>query len=85
MLKENPQARPNIYQTLKAACAMQGREVPIKDVWELTFDILYLLFALTRYLDLHRQVEIGRPASGCPSARTLGGCCRSCILAATTA
>lgn len=33
MLKENPQARPNIYQTLKAACAMQGREVPIKDVW----------------------------------------------------
>lgn len=32
MLKEDPQARPNIYQTLKAACAMQGREVPIKDV-----------------------------------------------------
>lgn len=32
MLKENPQSRPNIYQTLKEACAMQGREVPIKDV-----------------------------------------------------
>lgn len=33
MLKEDPQARPNIYQVLKGACAMQGREVPVKDVW----------------------------------------------------
>ncbi|KAI7780165.1 hypothetical protein LA080_016354 [Diaporthe eres] len=33
MLKENPQARPNIYQTLKEACAMQGREVPVKDIY----------------------------------------------------
>lgn len=32
MLKENLQARPTIYQVLKEACAMQGREVPIKDV-----------------------------------------------------
>lgn len=32
MLKEQPQARPNIYQVLKESCAMQGREVPIKDV-----------------------------------------------------
>jgi AP2-associated kinase len=37
MLRENQQARPNIYQTLKEACAMQGREVPIKDVRTLFF------------------------------------------------
>lgn len=53
MLKENPQARPNIYQTLKHACAMQGREVPIKDVWP-ALSYLYSLLPLTRYLDLHR-------------------------------
>lgn len=33
MLKEDPQARPNIYQVLKGACAMQGREVPVKDIY----------------------------------------------------
>lgn len=33
MLKEHPQARPNIYQVLREACAMQGREVPIKDIY----------------------------------------------------
>ncbi|KAK7742135.1 Ark- serine/threonine protein kinase [Cytospora paraplurivora] len=33
MLKETPQARPNIYQVLKEACAMQGRDVPIKDIY----------------------------------------------------
>lgn len=32
MLKESMQARPNIYQVLKEACAMQGRKVPIPDV-----------------------------------------------------
>lgn len=32
MLRENPQARPNVYQALKEACAMQGREPPVKDV-----------------------------------------------------
>ena len=32
MLMETPQARPNIYQVLKESCAMQGRDVPIKDV-----------------------------------------------------
>ncbi|KAH7326370.1 hypothetical protein B0I35DRAFT_387329 [Stachybotrys elegans] len=33
MLKENMQARPTIYQVLKEACAMQGREVPIHDIY----------------------------------------------------
>ncbi|OIW33284.1 hypothetical protein CONLIGDRAFT_628163 [Coniochaeta ligniaria NRRL 30616] len=33
MLRENPKARPNIYQVLKEACAMQGREVPVKDIY----------------------------------------------------
>jgi AP2-associated kinase len=32
MLKEKMEARPNIYQVLKEACAMQNREVPIHDV-----------------------------------------------------
>lgn len=32
MLREDMQSRPNIYQVLKEACAMQGREVPIQDV-----------------------------------------------------
>ncbi|ROV99084.1 hypothetical protein VMCG_06642 [Cytospora schulzeri] len=33
MLKETPQARPNIYQVLKESCAMQGRDVPVKDIY----------------------------------------------------
>ncbi|KAK3333712.1 hypothetical protein B0T19DRAFT_399364 [Cercophora scortea] len=33
MLRENPQARPNIYQALREACAMQGREPPIHDIY----------------------------------------------------
>ena len=32
MLRENLQSRPNVFQVLKEACAMQGREVPISDV-----------------------------------------------------
>ncbi|KAJ5157334.1 Actin-regulating kinase PRK1 [Penicillium canariense] len=33
MLKENPQKRPNIYQVLKEVCEMQGKEVPIRDIY----------------------------------------------------
>ncbi|KAK8915656.1 hypothetical protein H634G_07889 [Metarhizium anisopliae BRIP 53293] len=33
MLKENMQSRPNIYQVLKEACAMQGRQIPIHDIY----------------------------------------------------
>ncbi|KAF4984152.1 hypothetical protein FZEAL_597 [Fusarium zealandicum] len=33
MLKENLQSRPNIYQVLKEGCAMQGRDVPVKDIY----------------------------------------------------
>ncbi|KAL7898580.1 hypothetical protein HDV63DRAFT_356099 [Trichoderma sp. SZMC 28014] len=33
MLKENHQSRPNIYQVLKEACAMQNREIPIHDIY----------------------------------------------------
>jgi len=32
MLRENQLDRPNIYKVLKEACAMQGREPPVKDV-----------------------------------------------------
>lgn len=32
MLRENQQSRPNIYQVLCEACAMAGREPPVKDV-----------------------------------------------------
>ncbi|KAG5944154.1 hypothetical protein E4U60_006171 [Claviceps pazoutovae] len=33
MLREDMQSRPNIYQVLLEACAMQGREVPIHDIY----------------------------------------------------
>ncbi|KAK2590725.1 Ark- serine/threonine protein kinase [Conoideocrella luteorostrata] len=33
MLRENMQSRPNIYQVIKEACDMQGREVPIHDIY----------------------------------------------------
>ncbi|KAL6232629.1 hypothetical protein BDW75DRAFT_217341 [Aspergillus navahoensis] len=33
MLKESAQKRPNIYQVLCEVCQMQGREVPIKDIY----------------------------------------------------
>ncbi|KAK4157144.1 hypothetical protein C8A00DRAFT_30001 [Chaetomidium leptoderma] len=33
MLRENPQVRPNVYQALREACAMQGREPPVKDIY----------------------------------------------------
>lgn len=33
MLRENMDARPNIYQVLQAACAMQGRKVPVPDIY----------------------------------------------------
>lgn len=32
MLKEEPHKRPNIYQVLREACHMRGKEVPIRDV-----------------------------------------------------
>lgn len=32
MLREKLEERPNIYQVLKEACAMQRLEVPIQDV-----------------------------------------------------
>ncbi|KAK3995985.1 putative serine/threonine-protein kinase [Cladorrhinum sp. PSN332] len=33
MLRENQQSRPNIYQVLREACSMQGREPPVKDIY----------------------------------------------------
>lgn len=33
MLLENQQSRPNIYQVLREACSMQGREAPIKNIY----------------------------------------------------
>ncbi|KAI1276504.1 hypothetical protein F5Y07DRAFT_129907 [Xylaria sp. FL0933] len=33
MLRENQVSRPNIYQVLRESCAMQGREVPIPDIY----------------------------------------------------
>ncbi|WYZ40260.1 hypothetical protein EsH8_IV_000601 [Colletotrichum jinshuiense] len=33
MLRESPQARPNIYQVLREGCVMQGRDVPIQDIY----------------------------------------------------
>ncbi|KAI2637316.1 kinase-like protein [Xylaria nigripes] len=33
MLRENQAARPNIYQVLRESCLMEGREVPIHDIY----------------------------------------------------
>ncbi|BCR83644.1 putative serine/threonine protein kinase [Aspergillus chevalieri] len=33
MLKENPQKRPNIYEVVREVCLMQGKDVPIKDIY----------------------------------------------------
>ncbi|CAJ2506913.1 Uu.00g080990.m01.CDS01 [Anthostomella pinea] len=33
MLRENLASRPNIYQALRESCRMQGREVPIHDIY----------------------------------------------------
>ncbi|KAL1986258.1 hypothetical protein VTN96DRAFT_6626 [Rasamsonia emersonii] len=33
MLMENPQKRPTIYEVLREACSMQGKEVPIHDIY----------------------------------------------------
>ncbi|KAJ5678132.1 uncharacterized protein N7477_003765 [Penicillium maclennaniae] len=33
MLKENPQKRPNIYEVVQEVCKMQGKEVPIRDIY----------------------------------------------------
>jgi AP2-associated kinase len=33
MLRENPTKRPNIYQVLSQACGLQGKPVPIKDIY----------------------------------------------------
>ncbi|KAI1751414.1 serine/threonine-protein kinase ppk30 [Xylaria castorea] len=33
MLREDQTSRPNIYQVLRESCLMQGREVPIRDIY----------------------------------------------------
>ncbi|RHZ49114.1 putative serine/threonine protein kinase [Aspergillus thermomutatus] len=33
MLKENPQKRPTIYEVVREVCNMQGKEVPIRDIY----------------------------------------------------
>ncbi|KAI0417684.1 hypothetical protein F5X98DRAFT_387004 [Xylaria grammica] len=33
MLRENQASRPNIYQVLRESCLMQGREIPVHDIY----------------------------------------------------
>ncbi|KAJ5130875.1 uncharacterized protein N7515_006914 [Penicillium bovifimosum] len=33
MLKENPRDRPNIYEVVREVCKMQGKGIPIKDIY----------------------------------------------------
>ncbi|PWY72434.1 hypothetical protein BO70DRAFT_389484 [Aspergillus heteromorphus CBS 117.55] len=33
MLKEHPQKRPNIYEVVREVCHMQGKDVPIRDIY----------------------------------------------------
>lgn len=35
MLREKPHERPNIYQVVREACYMRGKQVPIPDVSEI--------------------------------------------------
>ena len=44
MLRESQEARPNIYQALREACVMQGKEVPVKDVCSLPDTMHFVLF-----------------------------------------
>lgn len=39
MLKENPQKRPNVYEVVREACRMRGKDVPIRDVCHLKFPL----------------------------------------------
>lgn len=48
MLKEEPQKRPNIYEVLREACHMRGKEVPIRDVSSFTYSQLCIALFLTR-------------------------------------
>lgn len=60
MLRENMDARPNIYQVLKESCAMQGKDAPVKDVRTnpdaQTLTLLSLLFQLPD--NLHRSIPV---------------------------
>lgn len=42
MLMENPQKRPTIYEVLREACSMQGKEVPIHDVCDIVRGMLQM-------------------------------------------
>ncbi|KAK4252355.1 Serine/threonine-protein kinase ppk30 [Corynascus novoguineensis] len=61
MLRESPQARPNIYQVLREACAMQGREPPIKDI-----------YSSRSQPDLHRRDQPLPDPHGAKSPPTVG-------------
>ena len=49
MLRESPQARPNIYQVIREVCSMRGTDVPIKDVGIFTCCQLDSTYALKIY------------------------------------
>ena len=68
MLREDPKARPNIYQVVREVSAMRGTDVPIKDV------SVVLLFRrnLANSEDLYGANSIGdssKPASPYPRAQ----------------
>ena len=57
MLREKPQARPNIYQVVREVCLMRGTDVPIKDVsWQSRRGTISLICA-----DIHRSNCIDDP------------------------
>jgi AP2-associated kinase len=60
MLKENPQNRPNIYEVLKDACRMRGKEVPVKDVSRpSSFTLATANDCGSPAVDLHGTIAIG--------------------------
>jgi serine/threonine protein kinase len=56
MLQENPQRRPTIYEALKEACSMQGKDVPIRDVWN-TFFYHCCYYCCTMLIDIGRSMR----------------------------
>ena len=75
MLRENPQARPNIYQIVREACLMRGTDVPIKDV---RFALPYTTPFVLTLADICWPHRARSPAKSTSSLRSFWGCFSPC-------
>jgi hypothetical protein len=79
MLKEQPSARPNIYQVLREACVMQGIEVSIKDVCSYPISVKLKLTPV----DICTENPIGneaKPTTAIARQRSDSSCYRGRVL-----